>query len=539
MPSGRHRRRSAPTRAEAVYFSESERARRRANARSWDTTELGAGLNESQMAGIAALISLANQAATVTRSGEMILASAESQPQQSKLQALSKRIREDQMTWNSLYLVLNTGLQAAFGFMFWIVAAHLFSVGEVGRATALVSASSLIGSVTLFGLNTGIGRYLPDSHNPHALISCSLTLVAACGAVGALLYILLTPFIAPKLSFVEKSPALTVGFALITSTNALNTLTDSVFVASRRAKYSTFTDGIVGGIGKVIFAFALAGAGTYGAFVASTMGVVLASVASLILIFTTMHSRLDLKRPLHTLKPLLKFSGANYIGNVFSMVPGLVVPVILLDRTGAESAAYFFVVFQIAQIVYAAAFALEQTFLAEGSRANADMRSLKRRSRRILVMLCVPAALSIVGGGRWLLLAFGRSYYQNGYISLVILALAAGPIAANYWFLTVLRLAGKLRAIVGINATYAVGTCLLAWVGAPHGLSAVAVAWFGGALIAACVAAVVSREGYVGNRRPSGDSRMVNGIYGPRRNTKTRPQRVQRAVNPNQLDLGS
>ncbi|MGP0002579.1 MAG: lipopolysaccharide biosynthesis protein, partial [Acetobacteraceae bacterium] len=212
------------------------------------------------MAGIAALISLANQAATVTRSGEMILASAESQPQQSKLQALSKRIREDQMTWNSLYLVLNTGLQAAFGFMFWIVAAHLFSVGEVGRATALVSASSLIGSVTLFGLNTGIGRYLPDSHNPHALISCSLTLVAACGAVGALLYILLTPFIAPKLSFVEKSPALTVGFALITSTNALNTLTDSVFVASRRAKYSTFTDGIVGGIGKVIFAFALAGA---------------------------------------------------------------------------------------------------------------------------------------------------------------------------------------------------------------------------------------------------------------------------------------
>ena len=199
----------------------------------------------------------------------------------------------------------------------------------------------------------------------------------------------------------------------------VNTLTNSVFVASRRAKYSAFTDGIVGGIGKVIFAFVLAGAGTYGAFVASTMGVVLASVASLILIFTTMHSRLDLKRPLRTLKPLLKFSGANYIGNVFSMIPGLVVPVILLDRTGAESAAYFFVVFQIAQIVYGAALALEQTFLAEGSRANADMRGLKRRSRRILVMLCIPTAVEChceVDAG-----CYSHSdgqYYQNGYISL-------------------------------------------------------------------------------------------------------------------------
>ena len=526
MPSGRHHRRSAPTRAEAFYFSESEWAGRRANARNSNTTELDAGMNERQMAGIAALISLANPVATVTRSGEIILPSAGSELQQGRLQALLGRLREDQMTWNSLYLVLNTGLQAAFGFMFWIVAAHLFSVGDVGRASALVSASSLIGSVTLFGLNTGIGRYLPNSHNPHALISSSLTLVAACGAVGALLYILLTPYTAPGLSFVEKSPALTVGFALITSTNALNTLTDSVFVASRRAKYSAFTDGIVGGIGKIIFAFVLAGAGTYGAFVASTMGVVLASVASLILIFTTMHSRLDLKRPLRTLKPLLKFSGANYIGNVFSMIPGLVVPVILLDRTGAESAAYFFVVFQIAQIVYGAALALEQTFLAEGSRANADMRGLKRRSRRILVMLCIPTALSVIGGGRWLLLAFGRSYYQNGYISLVILALAAGPIAANYWFLTVLRLAGKLRAIVGINATYAVGTCLLAWVGAPHGLSAVAVAWFCGALIAACVAAAASRERRVRHRhrRPSGNLTLgLKGGVGKRLAMSTRP----------------
>ena len=538
MSSGRYDRRTAPTRAEALYFRESERTGRRANARIWDTTELDAGLYERQMAGIAALISLADQVAAATRHGEIVLPSAGSELHRGRLRALMARLREDQMTLNSLYLVLNTGLQAAFGFTFWILAAHLFSVGDVGKASALISASNLIGSIALIGLNSGMGRYLPNARNPHALVSSGLSVVAACGAVGALFYILLTPFIAPGLSFVEKSLTMTAGFVLITSTNAINTLTDSIFVAVRRAKYSAFVDGIVGGFGKVTFAFLLAGAGTYGAFVASTMGVVLAAAASLILIFTAMRTRLDLKHPLQTLKPLLKFSGANYIGNVFNMIPGLAVPVILLDRIGPKAAAYFFVVFQLAQIVYAAAFALEQTFLSEGSRANADMRGLKRRSLRILLMLCVPAALAIVGGGRWLLLAFGRPYYQNGYISLVIMALAAGPIAANYWFITILRLAGKLRAIVAVNATYAAVTCLLAWIGASHGLSAVAVAWFVGALIATCVAAVASREGRLRHRqldrRPGGDPRMVNGTFAPRQQTDARPQRLQREMQPNQ-----
>lgn len=544
MPSsGRYDRRNAQTRAEAFYFSESEQARRRATPRNWDTTELDAGLYERQMAGIAALISLANQVVAVSRSGELIVPPAESAHRPGKLRALLTRLREDQMTLNSLYLVLNTGLQAAFGFTFWILAAHLFSVGDVGKASALISASNLIGSIALIGLNTGIGRYLPTARNPHALVSSSLSLVAICGGAGALFYILLTPFVAPGLSFVEESLMMTIGFALITSTNAVNTLTDSIFVAVRRAKYSAFVDGIVGGLGKVIFAFLLAGAGTYGVYVASTMGVVLAAIASLILIFVVMHARLDLRRPLETLKPLLKFSGANYIGNVFNMIPGLAVPVILLDRIGARAAAYFFVVFQLAQIVYAAAFALEQTFLSEGSRADADMRGLKRRSIRMLMMLCIPAALVIVGGGRWLLLAFGRPYYQNGYVSLVVLALAAGPIAANYWFVTVLRLAGKLREIVAVNGVYAASTCLLAWVAASHGLSAVAMAWFVGALITTFVAAVASRERRVQRRytdhRPTRDLRSgrypgtANNTYTPRQQTAPRPRRVQRPMNPN------
>lgn len=502
MPASHSHRRSARTGAEVFYFRDSEGPGRRTGGWSYETTELDAGLYDRQMAGISALISLANDVATVTRTGELRALGDRGGRRQGRLSFLWTRLREDQMTWNSLYLVLNTGLLAGFGFSFWIITAHLFSVDDVGKASALVSAAGLIGSFALVGLNTGMGKYLPDSRNPDGLISSGLAVVAIFGAVGGLFYLLLIPLIAPKLTFVDHSFALALGFALITSSESVNTLTDSVFAATRNAKYSTIVDGIIGGLGKNIVALALAGAGAYGLFVASASGFVLGSIASLVVIYAVMGIRLELRQSLKTLKPLFGFAGANYVGNVFNMIPGLAVPLILLDRLGSDSAAYFFVVFQIVQIVYAAALALEQTFLAEGSRADADMRGLKRRSVRMLVMFCVPAALGIIGVGHWLLLAFGRAYASNGFASLIILSLAAGPIAANYWYLTVLRLAGRLRAIVVVNATYATATCIATWVGAAHGLTGVSAGWFLGAFVATCVAVAASRQGRPNHRAP-------------------------------------
>jgi O-antigen/teichoic acid export membrane protein len=493
--------------------------------------ELDAGLYERQMAGIAALIALANDVSTASRSTEIPSGLAAGKGKQGRLAALWAQFRQDQMMRDSLYLVLNVGLLAGFGFSFWILTAHLFSVSDVGRASALISAIGLIGNFSLFGLNTGMGRYLPDSRNQDALISSGIGVVAVSGGVGAIIYLLLIPVVAPGLSFVEKSPALAVGFILISSASSLNTLTDAIFVALRRAKYTIFVDGLVGGFGKILSAVVLVGAGTYGLFVASAMGIVLASLASVILIYTVMRSRLDLKSPLKTLQPLFKFAGANYIGNVFNMVPGLAVPIILLDRLDAASVAYFFVVFQIVQIVYAAALALEQTFLAEGSRADADMRALKRRSIRMLVMFCVPAALGIIAIGRFLLLAFGHAYATNGFASLIILSLAAGPIAANYWLVTVLRLAGKLRAIVAVNAIYAAATCMLTWIGASHGLTGVAAGWFFGALIGTCAAAAAAREGRARHQEVTDDARWTSERYPPAGHPES-PRRMQRPANP-------
>ncbi len=508
--AGNRRARHALTRAERFSFAGGQGPGRRPGGKNWESGESDEELHARQMAGINALISIANiDSVAYDRQVDGIralisiandVATTSRQPiysptgeirKQSRLSVISK-LRKDEMTWNSLFLILNTGLMAGSGFLFWIVTTHLFSAPDVGKGSALITGASTIAQLALLGLNVGINRFLPTARNRNALISSGLALVASAGALGAIVYILLAPLVAPALAFVGKNLLLTIGFAGVTGAIAVNTLTDNIFIALRKAKYTVLVDGVIGGFGKIAVAFVVAGAGAYGLFLASSIALVLATTASLLLIFVVMRVRFDLRKPLRALKPLLRFSGANYLGNLIYATIGLANTVILLDRLGAASTGYYFVVLQLTQIMYTATMALEQTFLTEGSQADADIPQLRRRALRLLVIFFVASATIMIGIGRWLLLAFGRPYYEHGYVILIILVLAAGPTSLNLWFQTILRLAGKLRAIVVVNATGAILGCAGIWFGSSFGLTGVACCSVAAALITSSITGVAA-----------------------------------------------
>jgi O-antigen/teichoic acid export membrane protein len=401
---------------------------------------------------------------------------------QSRWRQLQARLRADHMVRNSLYLILSSGLQAALGAAFWIITARLFSAAAVGTASSLISATTLIAYISLLGLNSTFVRYLPTAQDRNALLTAGFLLVAACGAGIGVVYVLLTPILAPRLAFIGHQPALAAGFVLLTAAAAVNLLTDSVFIASRRAGYNALTDGGIGGLIKIFSGLILVGTGGYGLFCASVGGFAAAALASLVLMTTALHWRPSFRNPVSVLKPVFRFSMANYAGNVLDMAPSMLVPVIVLDRLGASEAGYYFVAFQVATILYAGVSAVVQVLLAEGSYDGADWRRLIKRSWRLLMVMCLPACLLLILGGHWLLLAFGPEYSEQGTRALMLLAIATIPIAANNWLWTVLRLAGRLRAIIVSSCVYAFAICSLAWLLAPHGLAALACAWPLGAL---------------------------------------------------------
>jgi O-antigen/teichoic acid export membrane protein len=181
--------------------------------------------------------------------------------------------------------------------------------------------------------------------------------------------------------------------------------------------------------------------------------------------------RPSLSHPFHALKPLLKFSGANYVANAMNLLPSVVIPLVVLDRLGARQAGYYFVAFQMAALLYAAIFAAESAFFAEGSQPGADWRAIRRRSRRLAVALFVPGGILLMVTAHWVLAAFGHGYSVNATGCLELLAVAVLPIALANWAWTVLRLSGRLAAVVFGNAVYAIGICVAAWLLAPHGLT--------------------------------------------------------------------
>ena len=66
---------------------------------------------------------------------------------------------------NSIFLMLSSTVGAGTGFIFWIIAARLYSTEDVGLSSAIVSVMRLLMLLSFVGLNIGFIRYLPEKEN--------------------------------------------------------------------------------------------------------------------------------------------------------------------------------------------------------------------------------------------------------------------------------------------------------------------------------------------------------------------------------------
>ena len=308
------------------------------------------------------------------------------------------------------------------------------------------------------------------------------------------LYVALVPAIAPRLAFIRGSFAFAAGFTVPTAFWAVNLVTDSVFIAFRRAQYNLLVDGIIQGGVKLALPAFVVGLGAYGIFMASGLAAAAAVAASIVFLMRTVGYRPKLSLSPSVLKRTWDYSAANYVANLLNLGPLLMTPLIVLDVRGPQQAAFYYIAFQVASLLFSVAYAVSVSFFAESSYDGSQLKSLLRRSAKVLILVCVPSSLLLALGGHWLLLLFGGAYSANGSSSLAVLALSAPSVALCSAATTVLRITGQLRAIMVTNAVYAVAIVGLTLVGARYGLQWVALAWLlgntGAGLLAAGLAAV-------------------------------------------------
>ena len=88
---------------------------------------------------------------------------------------------------NSIFLIASTFLGAGTGFVFWIVAARLYSTEDFGLASAIISAANLIAVLSILGFNVTLVRFIPQTERKSDLINTCMTVVTLTAFVFSLI----------------------------------------------------------------------------------------------------------------------------------------------------------------------------------------------------------------------------------------------------------------------------------------------------------------------------------------------------------------
>jgi O-antigen/teichoic acid export membrane protein len=398
------------------------------------------------------------------------------------------RLSEDHLLRNALFLFLSSGTISTFGFIFWLLAAHLYSSVSVGQAATVVAAMTVISYISDLGLNGTLVRFLPTSQDADADINTALVLTTALAIVVATGYLLIAPTFVPNIRFLRENPLTAIGFVLLNGCASANLLTDSAFIANRRSQYNLLVDGVIQGVAKIGCLVAFVGIAAYGIFLASGIGGAVAVTASLLFMVWRLGYHPRLKVHMAAFTRTLHFSMANYAGNVFQLLPLLFIPIIVVNGEGPRQAAYFFIAFNLANLTYTVSFSVGSSLLAEGSQGEADIPGLARRAVRLLAPMTIGIAVVLAIAAHWILRIYGTEYAQNATSALIILLAALPIVALNNIGQQLLKLRNRLVMMIVVNLSSFVVILALAVPWSSKGLNWIALAWLLGNLVAALMA---------------------------------------------------
>jgi O-antigen/teichoic acid export membrane protein len=394
-------------------------------------------------------------------------------------------VRNNTMHANSLYIMIAQGIMTVFGYGFWIITARLYTSEMVGLAGSLIAVATLITNISLLGFNNALIRFLPKAKNKSDLINTCLWVVVLASLLSAVLYLIGMKFFSPKLLFVTHEPLLLVMFLASMVLVAINTFTDSVFLAYRSTKYNIVIYGVYS-ILRVAAPLLLVSLGVMGIFAAHMLGIVAAVILSLYFMMTKLGWKPRLSISLPELKHMTVYSLANYAAGFLWSAPLLVAPIMVINHLGASQAAYFNMAMMIVNMLLIIPTAVTQSLFAEGSHAEEHkLMQLVKKSLLVGGGLTAIGIVGILALGKFAIGIFGHEYATGGAPLLYVMAATGLLVTANMVGNVILKVKKRIWTLVYINILGAVSTISLLPVFLTQGLVGVGYAYCIGQLLMA------------------------------------------------------
>src|SRR6266487_4026475 len=356
---------------------------------------------------------------------------------------LFTRTYKDSLIRNSIYIMGTTIVTAGVGYLYWIVAAHIYSAHAMGLASALIGAMTLASLLANLGIGSAFVQILPR----RAAGQTWSRPVNAGLLAGTLSTLLDQIFVAERRS--EKMLVRNMAFALL----KLPLLLLPLMFAHRDA-LGIFSSWVLAAAISLVGSAALFLPRLGRAYTFTTRG-----------LFADMRSMLSL------------LAGHHMI-NLGGMIPMYLLPVFVTIRLSATDNAYFYSTWMMGSMFSMVAPAVATSLYAEGSHEMKRIMQKTRSAALTIAALLGPAMVVAILWGHIILSLFGPGYAQHGALLLTVLALSAVPDAITSLYTAVFRMRRHLHLAVMLNLGMALLTLTIAWFLLPSlGIVGAGIAW--------------------------------------------------------------
>lgn len=379
-----------------------------------------------------------------------------SRPAGHRLAERIRAARRDVFLRNSALLLLATAGLAGGGFVFWQLVARLYTPEQVGLAGTLISASALVATLAMLGMNNSLIRYLGEWPDRGRTISSGVAVVAGAAAFGSLVFAAGASWFAPPLAETLRGPAV-IAFTALTVAGAVGTLYDNVFVALRSSGYVLARNGVAVLL-RLVLPLGLLALGGMGIFTAYWLAFALGGVIYLVALRTKFDLPLLSPISLHRLRAMWRYSLGTYLATVILMAPNLLMPILVAQRNGLRAAAGYYIAALLASVLLFVPEAASRSFFAEATHHGGLARTGLWRVLMLIGVTQTPIVVVLVIFGGPVLALFGESY-ATAYPLLVVLAVTNALGAVAFVGSTVLLITRRIRLLCTVSAI-AYGTAL-------------------------------------------------------------------------------
>lgn len=365
----------------------------------------------------------------------------------------------DPLFRNAYSLMANTGVTGLLGVAYWLLAARLYPVADVGRASAAYAAMSLLAGFTAFNFTGALARFIPQAGRAtRALVMVAYLVSTVASVLVTVVFLLIVGHRGGSYAEFSGLAAYLVFGACVIAWSVF-TMQDGVLIGLRSAVWVP-VENMVFGLVKILLLVVLAAAlPATGIYVSWMLPAVAAIPFVNFLIFNRLvprHAAVTGARVPPTARQVARFVAGDYTGSLCVLITGNLVPVIVAAWVNPRLTAYFYMAWMIGGTVSLLAGNMAASLTVEGAFDTASLSANCRAALQRMALILVPVASAVTLLSSWMLSLFGTGYAASSTRILQLLVIAALPMAVTEVYLGALRAQSRASVIAFIQIARAV-----------------------------------------------------------------------------------